>query len=171
MSSDGGISVPLLLVFALAVTALIVRFLLSFRRDDVETKPYANYTDVDGAGPVIAGENVSHHLDRAAAALAGPADSSNAVLHCWVELEQATSQAGVPRLPHQTTSEYTAHVLAAFDAPPDRVRQLQRLYLRVRFAADGGTPHISAAELTGAQQSLLEINDAVTTRLRPGMRT
>lgn len=72
-------------------------------------------------------------FDDAEAALFDAEATDDAVIRCWLSLEQAASLAGSGRRLSQTPSEFTASVLQAFDTDPDDTAVVLRLYQRARY--------------------------------------
>lgn len=64
---------------------------------------------------------------------AGPGEASDAVVACWVILEQAAASAGTPREAPQTPTEFTTTVLAEHRADRAAVSTLLALYHEARF--------------------------------------
>ena len=58
----------------------------------------------------------------------------NGIVRCWVRLEEAVGQAGLPRAPHETSAEFTVRVLHRLDLDPHTVGELARLYREARFS-------------------------------------
>lgn len=160
-------ALPVLLVLVALATAayLLIRYLLSHRRQGQERNDRRAYSRNEWDHPEVVRENLVRRLRAAAAELDGPMDSADAILKCWLELEDATRSAGVPRLSHQTTSEYTTHVLAAFDAPSADVSSLQTLYQRVRFGAHDGPVTVSDGEVARAREALESISASISQAL------
>lgn len=156
-------SLPVLLVLVALATAayLLIRYLLSLRRQERARNDRSAYSRNESDHPDVVRENLVRRLRSAAAELDAPADSADAILKCWLELEDATRSAGVPRLSHQTTSEYTTEVLATFDALSADVSFLQTLYQRVRFGAHGGPVAVSDSEVTRAREALEGISASI----------
>lgn len=75
-------------------------------------------------------------LDTADARLAllyqGP--PGNAIVACWVDLEDAATSAGLPRRPAETSAEYTVRVLHTWDIAPDAMGRLAELYREARHS-------------------------------------
>jgi hypothetical protein len=69
-------------------------------------------------------------------ALARLADGpvTDAIVACWVGLEQAAAQAGTQRRPAETSAELTERVLADHQVTPDTLRRLAELYREARFS-------------------------------------
>jgi hypothetical protein len=58
----------------------------------------------------------------------------NAIVACWLRLESATEQAGVPPHPAETSSEFTARVLGALAVDPAMFKGFAGLYREARFS-------------------------------------
>jgi len=92
--------------------------------------------------PVEAGEASEDELTaaRARAALveartplSSVVDAQDAVIAAWLVLERSLAEAGVPRLPSQTTLEFVVEVLATFDLDRAALDRLAGLYRRALF--------------------------------------
>lgn len=59
---------------------------------------------------------------------------SNAIIACWVDLEQAVAAAGVQRRPSETSAELTIRVLDALDIDRPSLRKLGALYREARYS-------------------------------------
>lgn len=66
-------------------------------------------------------------------ALAG-GDVRNAIVACWVRLEETAGEAGVTRRPAETATEFVVRFLHALDVDPRPVAALARLYQEARFS-------------------------------------
>lgn len=58
----------------------------------------------------------------------------DAIVACWVALEQAAASAGVPREPAETPAEFTVRVLALGNVSADALTELAELYREARFS-------------------------------------
>jgi len=58
----------------------------------------------------------------------------NAIVACWVDLEEAAAGAGLPRRPYETSAEYTVRVLRTWDIAPDAMGALAELYREARYS-------------------------------------
>jgi len=123
----------LLLLGALWVATLALRQLVTrLARDDPEKQPEL---DVElTADAEAAREALARDRERHEAALAG-ADIRNGVVACWVLLEEAAAEAGFPRLPSDTPTEFVVHVLHSLDVDPRPVAELAGLYHEARFSS------------------------------------
>ena len=61
-------------------------------------------------------------------------DPRNAVVACWVALEDAVHRSGVDLDPAQTASELTGSVLARWQVDPTAIRSLSAAYREARFS-------------------------------------
>lgn len=60
---------------------------------------------------------------------------SNAIVACWVDLEQAVRAAGIERRPSETSAELTIRVLDQLDVDRRSLRTLGALYREARFSS------------------------------------
>ncbi len=84
-------------------------------------------------------------LDEVAAAIAADADKQrallergearNAIVACWLRLEQVITDAGLERRPSDTAQEFTARVLNRFEVDAESADRLAALYLEARFSS------------------------------------
>jgi hypothetical protein len=58
----------------------------------------------------------------------------DAVIACWVRLEEAAAAGGVDRLPWETATELTVRLLDRFDVPQPAVDRLLDLYRTARYS-------------------------------------
>ncbi len=58
----------------------------------------------------------------------------NAIVACWVDLEEAATSAGLPRSPAETSAEFTVRVLRTWDVAPDAMGRLAELYREARHS-------------------------------------
>jgi hypothetical protein len=66
---------------------------------------------------------------------AGP--PSDAVVAAWLRLEEAAAESGVPRLDHETPTEFTGALLVRYEVDTDAAATLRGLYQRARFGPAG----------------------------------
>lgn len=60
--------------------------------------------------------------------------AADAIVACWVALEQTAASAGVPREPAETPAEFTVRVLALGNVSADALTELAELYREARFS-------------------------------------
>lgn len=58
----------------------------------------------------------------------------NAIVACWVDLEDGAASAGLPRHAAETAAEYTVRVLHTWDVAPDAMGGLAELYREARYS-------------------------------------
>ncbi|GAA4358870.1 DUF4129 domain-containing protein [Angustibacter luteus] len=58
----------------------------------------------------------------------------NAIVACWLDLEDAVEASGVSPAPHQTAEELTQRVLRELAVDPSSIGDLARLYREARFS-------------------------------------
>ena len=78
-------------------------------------------------------EDIEDTVALARARMAAARTPSDAVVAAWLAFEEAAATRGWVREPHQTTTEFTAMLLANSPAPPEPVATLRGQYQRVRF--------------------------------------
>ncbi len=58
----------------------------------------------------------------------------NAIVACWLRLEELAGEAGVPAHPTETSTEFTARVLGSLAFDPAMINGFARLYREARFS-------------------------------------
>lgn len=82
--------------------------------------------------------------DQLAAVMAG--SPRNAIVACWLALEDAAATAGIPRDPAETSAEFTARALSTYAVHDAAISALSALYREARFSEHTLTEaHRSAA--------------------------
>jgi hypothetical protein len=84
----------------------------------------------------------------------------NAIVRCWVRLEQAVAAAGVARTPSETSLEFTTRVLAAMTVDDASIRRLGALYREARFSRHA----LGEAHRRAAIESLTELLEQLNAR-------
>lgn len=128
--------------------ALLVRLLLRIgQRPERDGSPEP--TGLQQAGsPALVDDVLPSWTEDAERALTGSADTSDAVIRCWLAFEDLCAAAGVVRTPAQTTSDFAATAASALDLPPRPLTALNRLYQRARFGASVPPLHATAPGTT-----------------------
>ncbi|WP_050669020.1 DUF4129 domain-containing protein [Luteipulveratus halotolerans] len=85
----------------------------------------------DPVPPVAEAVAESRHAQHAALLEGAP---SNAIVACWVQLEQSVADAGVHRAPSETSAELTLRVLDDLDTDREALRILAGLYREARYS-------------------------------------
>jgi hypothetical protein len=155
-----------LVVVGVLVVGALVALLLRRRRDRPGDVPLADVGPTLRAGPT-ASADARPLLDRALAAAEhelAPAvhrEPRDAVVACWLRLEEGAAAAGVRRLPAQTPTEFTTALLAGLlpgEAERAALGELRALYSRARFGStplDADAPRRAAAALGAVRAGLL----------------
>ena len=118
------------------------------------------------AGPAAVADArpmVDRALPAAEHELADPAhrEPRDAVIACWLRLEEGADAAGLPRLPAQTPTEFTSVLLAGLlpgETEQAALEDLRRLYARARFGSsplDDDAPRRAAVALAAVRAGLL----------------
>ena len=74
-------------------------------------------------------------VDDAQRRLAG-GQPANAIVACWMAVEEAAARSGVPALASDTSAEFTLRLLDSLDVDSEALQQLSLLYRRARFGSD-----------------------------------
>ncbi len=61
-------------------------------------------------------------------------DPGEGIVRCWLRLEEVIADAGLPRDPAETSTEFTVRVLHALDLDPHAIGTLAALYREARFS-------------------------------------
>lgn len=85
-------------------------------------------------------------------------DATDAVVACWVLLEQTAERVGTPRAASATPTEFTVRLLREHDADPRAVATLLDLYHEARF----GTSPLPESASAGAAEALRRIADSLS---------
>jgi hypothetical protein len=81
--------------------------------------------------------------------------ATDAVIACWVALEEAAASAGVAREPSETPAEFTVRVLGVGGISEPQLIRLGELYREARYSTHGSTE----AARTEARAALLRLRD------------
>ena len=114
----------------------------------------------DPADPV--GERVSAALADAALSLRR-GRSDEAIVACWLRLEQLAEQAGIGRSASRTSGELARRVLETTGADSGRLTRLEALYREARFSDH----RMSEDDRESAAQDLTELSRDVRRRTAP----
>lgn len=118
----------LALLVTLTVLALLARLVLRLAGEGrPEPEP-----DEDGVEELEALVSATSAEQRRRAAR--EEDPRNAVVACWVALEEAAAGSGLPRDPAETSLEFTSRVLARWQVRPSPLSELAGLYREARFS-------------------------------------
>ncbi|TDD25671.1 DUF4129 domain-containing protein [Kribbella turkmenica] len=81
--------------------------------------------------------------------------ATDAVIACWVALEEAAASAGVAREPSETPAEFTVRVLGVGGISEPQLVRLGELYREARYSTHGSTEEARAE----ARSALLRLRD------------
>ncbi|MFG1814788.1 DUF4129 domain-containing protein [Kribbella sp. NPDC049174] len=81
--------------------------------------------------------------------------ATDAVIACWVALEEAAASAGVARDPSETPTEFTVRVLGVGGISEPELVRLGELYREARYSTHGSTEQAR----TEARSALLRLRD------------
>ncbi len=81
--------------------------------------------------------------------------ATDAVIACWVALEEAAASAGVARDPSETPAEFTVRVLGVGGISEPELVRLGELYREARYSTHGSTEQARAE----ARSALLRLRD------------
>ncbi|HEX3590969.1 MAG TPA: DUF4129 domain-containing protein [Pseudonocardiaceae bacterium] len=151
--------IALALVVALFGLAMAMLMLTSIR---VRRRRRFDEPAVDGDdGLLVPGGDLAMLLQGTRSALAwlrqragGP--PGDAVQQAWLALEEAAAESGTARLPQQTSTEFTAAVLAAHRVDPDALATLRGLYQRARFGEPDSVTEADAELAIAALDTIAE---------------
>jgi hypothetical protein len=154
-----------LIVVGVLIAGALVALLLRRRRVRPADVPLPGRGPSLRAGPT-AGADARPLVDRALAAaeqeLAEPGhrEPRDAVIACWLRLEEGAAAAGVRRRPAQTPTEFTTALLASLlpgEAERAALEELRRLYGQARFGSsplDAAAPQRAAVALAAVRAGL-----------------
>ncbi|MFC0627399.1 DUF4129 domain-containing protein [Kribbella deserti] len=134
---------------------LLYRFLRQLRLPKVEP-------DTSEDWERVATERLADAVDQGLSGM-NSGRATDAIVACWVALEQAAAGAGVPREAAETPSEFTVRVLALGNVSADSLAELAALYKEARFSA-----HESSEEdRQRARTALVRLGDELTAAAAP----
>ncbi|GAB2652727.1 DUF4129 domain-containing protein [Kribbella swartbergensis] len=89
--------------------------------------------------------------------------ATDAVIACWVALEEAAASAGVARDPSETPAEFTVRVLGIGGISEPQLVRLGELYREARYSTHGSTEQAR----TEARSALLRLRDELAAAQAP----
>lgn len=144
-----------ILDLALVVCAamFIVGLVMLLRRDSGSGPPVEDWEDPVGAADPLDLRARLLEGTVVGTGLLGTGHARNAVVSCWVDLEQRGAAAGVPRDPSETAAEYITRLMSLAGAEPEPVHRLAALYREARFSRH----ELSEETVAAARQALADI--------------
>lgn len=150
---DRILAVVLAIVILAAVVLAVRQLLIWWKGRQIDRRqPEDDLGDLDAA---IAATGESAQL-RAAT----EGDARNAIVACWVALEDAAENAGMVRNASETSQEFTERVLAHWDVDRSTIAGLAALYRRARFSR----LDLDAQDRDRALASLERVHAAIVAR-------
>ncbi len=119
----------ILVLAALAVVLALVQLIRTLLR----RRPHLElHEEPDFAIPLVPGEL----LDAARARLQDleSGEPRNAIVAAWLGLETSAAATGLPRLPAETSTDYTERVIGVWPVDSERLGDLAALYREARFS-------------------------------------
>lgn len=154
------------LLQALAIAAGLVLlgwFILRVKRalERPEFKPAKEASGRTADLPEGVEEEVAESLEGAIAALRSGVAVDDAVVACWHRLETIAADSGMPRLPTQTSQEFTLAILGSAVVDEAALLDLASLYRRALFSTHvmGETDRERAVECLESLAGSLSVGD------------
>jgi hypothetical protein len=137
-----------LIIAAVAGVVLffVIRMIRRVRLPNIETS--------DTSWERVKAERLAEAVDTGLAQI-DTGTASDAVIACWVALEEAAASAGVPRDPSETPAEFTVRVLGVGGISEPELIRLGELYREARYSTHGS----SEPARTEARAALLRLRD------------
>jgi hypothetical protein len=140
-------------VIYLAIAALLVFIgLVIYRIISKVRLPQAEPEDTDWVR--VKTERLAEAVDVGLARI-DSGKATDAVIACWVALEEAAASAGVPRDPSETPAEFTVRVLGIGGISEGQLVRLGALYREARYSTHGS----SEEARTEARAALMRLRD------------
>lgn len=136
---------PLLVALAqivLVLGALVVLLVLGqLLRSVLRRRPHlAAHEEPDFTIPLVPSELLEAARERLVELETG--EPRNAIVAAWLSLEGSAAATGLPRLPAETSTEYTERVIGVWPVDAQRLGDLAALYREARFSVhDLGEEH------------------------------
>ena len=121
-----------LVIVLVVATVVSVVWLGNWRRKGRHRPPQQRGRQIT-ALPEVNERQLEVDVDAARIALAG-GSPRNAIVACWMQLEDDAAAAGLPRAAAETSAEYVERVVAASSVDPAPIRELAALYREARFS-------------------------------------
>lgn len=96
----------------------------------------------------------------------GEGSARNAIVRCWLRLEEVIAQAGLPRHGWETSAEFTVRILKRLDLDPRSIGELSRLYGEARFSEH----ELDETARTAARSALEQLHADLHYPARQGSR-
>ena len=117
----------------LVVTALVLIIVfVQLLRSLIRAPHLTVHEEPDFLIPLVPSELLEAARDRLRDLETG--EPRNAIVAAWLGLETSAAATGLPRLPAETSTEYTARVIGVWHVDPERLADLAALYREARFS-------------------------------------
>lgn len=147
-----------LMTLALILIAVFLLAIVLGRRYVKKRREYATFDSFDPTVTIAAVEDVPEIPDvvtegiEARLATLARGSPRNAIVACWLDLEEAARLGGLPRQPAETSTEFTARVLSTYAVDTAAIRRLAALYREARFSTHPLTESHRHAALVALEQ-------------------
>lgn len=123
-----------LVQIVLVLSALVVLLVLGqLLRSLLRRRPHlTQHEEPDFAIPLVPSELLEAARDRLRDLETG--EPRNAIVAAWLGLETSAGATGLPRLPAETSTEYTQRVIGVWPVDSQRLGDLAALYREARFS-------------------------------------
>ena len=111
--------------------------------------------------PEIERADIALDIESQLSALAH-GEPRNAIVACWLQLEDDVARAGLPRRASETSAEFTVRVLASYSLDPAPVADLAALYREARFSEHPMEQADRDRALVALRQIHVSLDDPVT---------
>jgi hypothetical protein len=169
---SGDVVIAMVLVLAIAALALLVRFLLRFRRREPGLGPPVEQVDLQQSGTLwLVEDALPVWTETSRTSFDDATDTTDAVIRCWLELERLCARAGAGRRPTQTTTDFASAVSRQLGLPAEPLTILNGLYQRARFGrrhTEHPSDPLGATDRAAAAASVDALSAALVSRRRAG---
>lgn len=125
--------IVLLLLFALSLAALLAYGSYGWLRSRKASRLQLSEPDPDAFDvPDLPEQLTRTTADQLSALYHGA--PRNAIIECWLALETAAADVGIPRRPTETSAEFTGRVLSQYVVDSTAIGNLAALYREARFS-------------------------------------
>ncbi|MFL6131469.1 MAG: DUF4129 domain-containing protein [Nocardioidaceae bacterium] len=145
------------LLIGLGIAAFLAARYLWRNRWRPPERPAA--VEFDVLPDVAVREALREDVDAQLAAI-GAGSVRNAIVACWVRLENIVAAAGYPRSPAETSSEFVVRILRGLDLDPRAAGALAALYREARFSEHD----LGEDVRTAAREALQALHDDLRAR-------
>src|SRR6476659_3528786 len=125
--------VVLVQVILVLVALVLVLALVQLVRSLLRRRPHLElHEEPDFAIPLVPSELLEAARERLQDLESG--EPRNAIVAAWIGLETSAAATGLPRLPAETSTDYTERVIGVWPVDSERLGDLAALYREARFS-------------------------------------